>query len=414
MRYVVAFCAIIMLCVSSQAAPRFIPLGRASGALYTPALLRSDIAFLAVHRTGNSMDHIATEELSKRGFMVLGMNTRFVNNEAAVVWEDIALDVRDGVRFLREQLGIRKVVLIGASGGGPTVSYYQAVAENGPGYCQGPNKIVECGTMRLSGFLSADKADAIILMDSHLGTPVTALRSINPLVDALDPFDASNGYNANGDSTYSSDFRDRYFKAQSKRMNDLIASAVYQKNNRAGPPDNDSFVIYHANAALADLSTRVHSRTASQRKLVKNDGSIRRQVIDTVRVPDPSLKKKDDTFERGAMDLTLVAFLSAHAIRSTHSLNAIEWCSSNASTICAVRNIRVPVLIIAAQGHYFMRDGEQIFENSASADRDFFVIEGMEHGLEPCLLCAIQTGVLYSNATRNLFDLAASWARQRF
>ena len=74
--------------------------------------------------------------------MVLGMNVRFANNEALVDWQDIALDVRAGVRFLRSQPGITTVILIGPSGGGPVMSFYQAVAENGPAYCQGPNKLI--------------------------------------------------------------------------------------------------------------------------------------------------------------------------------------------------------------------------------------------------------------------------------
>ena len=97
----------------------------------------SPIAFLAIHRTGDYLAHASTQELPRRGFSVLGMNSRFKNNEASVNWELIALDVRAGVRFLRSQPGITTVILIGHSGGGPTTSYYQAVAENGPSYCQG-------------------------------------------------------------------------------------------------------------------------------------------------------------------------------------------------------------------------------------------------------------------------------------
>ena len=90
----------------------------------------SPIAFLAIHRTGDYLAHASTQELPRRGFSVLGMNSRFKNNEASVNWELIALDVRAGVRFLRSQPGITTVILIGHSGGGPTTSYYQAVAEN--------------------------------------------------------------------------------------------------------------------------------------------------------------------------------------------------------------------------------------------------------------------------------------------
>ena len=110
------------------------------------------------------------------------MNSRFKNNEADVNWELIALDVRAGVRFLRSQPGITTVILIGHSGGGPTTSYYQAVAENGPSYCQGPNKLSPCTDNQLAGFLPTDKADGIVFMDAHPSNTVTTLRSLNAAV----------------------------------------------------------------------------------------------------------------------------------------------------------------------------------------------------------------------------------------
>ena len=123
--------------------------------------LISPIAFLAIHRTGDYLAHASTQELPKRGFSVLGMNSRFKNNEASVNWELIALDVRAGVRFLRSQPGITKVILIGHSGGGPTTSYYQAVAENGPSYCQGLNKLSPCSISQLAGFVASDSCPIV-------------------------------------------------------------------------------------------------------------------------------------------------------------------------------------------------------------------------------------------------------------
>src|SRR6266576_4208869 len=114
----------------------------------------SPIAFLAIHRTGDYLAPVSTQELPRRGFSVLGMNSRFKNNEAAVNWELIALDVRAGVRFLRSQPGITKVVLIGHSGGGPTTSYFQAVAENGTSYCKGLDKLSPCTDAQLEGFVA--------------------------------------------------------------------------------------------------------------------------------------------------------------------------------------------------------------------------------------------------------------------
>src|SRR5688572_3176263 len=112
----IAICA-LFLCASTatlfaQSNPVFVQFGPAKGALYKPdAGFRRTVAILVVHSTGNTMSGLPTTELAKRGFTVLGLNTRFENNEAAQEWEDIALDVKAGVEFLRKQPGITKVLL---------------------------------------------------------------------------------------------------------------------------------------------------------------------------------------------------------------------------------------------------------------------------------------------------------------
>ena len=131
--------------------------GSVKGALYKPDTGPAPhVAVLLIHRTSNFMSHIATSELARRGFMVLGMNPRSDNNEAAVHFEENALDIKSGIEFLRRQPGITKVILLGHSGGGPATSFYQAVAETGVSYCRGPNKLVECDD-RLAGLPRAVK-----------------------------------------------------------------------------------------------------------------------------------------------------------------------------------------------------------------------------------------------------------------
>src|SRR5439155_4310479 len=73
----------------AQSHPEFVPLGRVSAALYKPnSGPAPHVAFLVSHRTGNNLNNSACKELAKRGFLALCWNTRFVNNEAAVHWED--------------------------------------------------------------------------------------------------------------------------------------------------------------------------------------------------------------------------------------------------------------------------------------------------------------------------------------
>ena len=96
----------------AQSNPVFVQFRPAKGALYKPDTGPApSVAILVVHSTGNTMSGLPTTELARRGFMVLGLNTRFENNEAAQEWENIALDIKAGIEFLRKQPGITKVLL---------------------------------------------------------------------------------------------------------------------------------------------------------------------------------------------------------------------------------------------------------------------------------------------------------------
>jgi hypothetical protein len=428
-------CAFFMMCllafttgqVDAQTTQE-VDLGDGALARYrTPAGALPRVATLAIHRTADYRNHASTTQLQSRGFATLGIRTRFGNSEAAVDWELIALDIRNGIRFLKSQ-GIEKVILIGHSGGGPSTSYFQAVAENGPSYCQAGRRLTKC-PFTGAEFLESDKADGIVFLDAHPGNPINTMRSNNASVineadpfgavnESLDPFEEANGFNPDGDSVYSSKFVNKYAKAQSRRMNRLIKEALRIKREidkgKRDPSDN-AFVFYRSSARLSDFSTGVHRGTQNPAVLLLNDGTTAPpQIINTVRVPDPG-NREDDAGDAGVRELTITSFLSANAIRSKHSLEDIDWCSSNNSTICAVRSIAAPILVIAAQGHYFIRDGEQIFEESASQDKDFIVIEGMTHGLGNCGACATFHGTgPYTNVPANLWNHVADWITDRF
>jgi pimeloyl-ACP methyl ester carboxylesterase len=399
--------------------------GAVKGAMYTPDTgPRPHVGVLLTHRTANFLSHIATGELARRGFLVLAMNPRSDNNEGAVDFERNALDIKSGVEFLRSQPGITHVVLFGHSGGGPATSFYQAVAEQGPSYCQGPTKLVECPG-NLAGL---PRADGLVLMDAHPGISVNALRSINPAVvdesdpdrldPTLDPFDPANGYSPDGDSSYSEQFQQRYFKAQAARMIRLIDLALEQRRRmqtrREPYPDDNIFLVRRGNGArLMQLDTSVHHSTLRPQKLLKNDGTVVTQVVESVRTPAHGLAETNATFGNGTRLLTVRSFLSANAIRATDAMDDIDWCSSNNSTPCALQEISVPLLITAMGGHYFVRDNEIHYEMAASEDKDFVVVEGATHGGTPCTACETTRGD-YANATKNFFDYVARWIDTRF
>src|SRR5882724_6335590 len=212
--------------VSAQSHPEYIPLGGGvKGVLYRPDTNPTPhTGVIVIHRTSNYLQHASCTQLSSRGLMVLCMNSRFDNNETLVDWELMAQDVARGVNYLKNTQHLNKIVLFGHSGRGPTTTYYQAVAQKGPSYCQGPNKLTQCASSGSRSVAGLTPADGIVLADAHPGNTVNALRAINPAVregqdkevigvnaendpihplKRLDPFDPDNGYNPNGNSNYS-------------------------------------------------------------------------------------------------------------------------------------------------------------------------------------------------------------------
>jgi hypothetical protein len=265
-------------------------------------------------------------------------------------------------------------------------------------------------------------------MDAHPGISVNGLRSLNPAVlneadtrqidPSLDPFSSKNGYNANGPSHYSDDFKKRYFRAQADRMNRLIEAAKLKmqemKARQDSYPDDDVFLVARGEGArLMELDTSIHHSTARPQKLLKNDGTIVTQIVESVRRPAVGLDAQNASFRGGTRLLTLRSFLSANAIRSEDSMDRIDWCSSNNSTDCALGSISVPVLIVAMGGHYFIRDSEIHYEMAASKDKDFIVIEGATHSCTPCTACEATPGD-YSNIAKNFFDYVSKWINVRY
>jgi hypothetical protein len=168
-------------------------------------------------------------------------------------------------------------------------------------------------------------------------------------------------------------------------------------------------------ASLHVLDPSIASIMATSRpqKLLRNDGSINVQPIHSVAVADPGNAQTNRGFDTGTKVYSVVSFLGANAVRSRNSLDGIDHCSSNNSTICAVQSISVPELFMAMGAANFIRDNEVTLDAARSADKDYVVVEGALHPFTPCRACEKTPGQ-YSNTIRNLFDYASAWINQRF
>jgi len=166
-------------------------------------------------------------------------------------------------------------------------------------------------------------------------------------------------------------------------------------------------------ARLMELDPSIHHGTLKPQRLLKNDGTIVTQLVESVRRPARGYDRRNASFAGGARAMMLRSFLSANAIRAKDSLDEIDWCSSNNSTDCALPTITIPTLITAMGAHYVVRDSEIHYERSASRDKEFIVIEGATHSISPCTACETTPGQ-YGNSEKNFFDYVTKWIAARF
>ena len=137
------------------------------------------------------------------------------------------------------------------------------------------------------------------------------------------------------------------------------------KSNQYPYPDDDIIVIPRggnpgsgpgaaAGLLIAQPSIEAVNATSRPQRFLHNDGTITTQLIRSVYVADPRLARDNLRFSTGTKIYTLRSFLSANAIRAKHSMDDIDYCSTNNSTVCAVQSITAPVTFIAMGAHYFI------------------------------------------------------------
>jgi pimeloyl-ACP methyl ester carboxylesterase len=217
------------------------------GALAAPPGARC--AAIVIHPTSNFMGHYLLGPLAERGVAALGLNTRYMGNDTVLILERAIQDLGAGVKYLRAR-GFERIVLIGNSGGGALVSFYQAQAErlditHTPA---GDPIDLEPGDL--------PAADAIALSAAHLGRARLMRNWIDPAVidetdllgsdPALDMFNPANG------PAYSTEFLQAYRAAQLARVTRIESWARARLRQLRAVPDGPRDMAFTVHRTLAD------------------------------------------------------------------------------------------------------------------------------------------------------------------
>ncbi len=411
----------------------FVRLGNGvPGVLYEPVTpgSKSGIGVFVMHSSGDYLQFSACSELSKRGFRVLCANntTSKAGTETDQYMDRGLLDAKLGVAWLRKYPGIRKVVLLGHSGGGVLLSSYQGIAEGGLKACQGPEKILKCS----DDLADLPPADGLMLVDSNYGTSAMMLFSIDPAVmdegsgqridPKLDLWNPQNGFNPNG-AKYSEEFTRRFQTAVGKRENLLIKAALDRLQKiEAGQgrySDDEPFVVPGASSTGTNnkffaQDTRFLSHTRKAWPLLHKDGTLTTEIVHTVRVPE-NMSPTTSSMQRAALRTTVRKFLGTFALRvgddfafDEESIRGVDWGSSYTTPAGSVRNVTVPLLTMGMTGHWEYLAAEYIYENARSSDKSIAFVEGASHEYTTCTKCEKTPGQ-FGDTLKTTYDYIDSW-----
>jgi pimeloyl-ACP methyl ester carboxylesterase len=234
---------------------------RIFGAYAEPAG-RKETATIIMHPSSNFMGHYLIEPLAQRGIACLGLNSRYAGNDTLLLMERVIQDLGAGVKFMRN-LGYKRIVLIGNSGGAALASYYQAEAEEFSAlhFVDGDE----------TGLVPDDlpHVDAIALCAAHEGRSKLLLDWIDPsVIDEDDPIGidpALDMYDEKRAVPFTDEFLHIFKAAQRARRDKLetwVLGRLRQLRGMVKAPRDQAFIIYrtHADPRCIDLTLDTNDR----------------------------------------------------------------------------------------------------------------------------------------------------------
>ena len=389
--------------------------GKSRGILYMPAGGKPRTVVIMAHPRADFSTHYSIPFWVEAGFAAFGFNTRYLNNDAMMLHENLLLDLAAGIRYLREEQGFEKIVMLGNSGGGSLFAYYDAQARTLAGSRAtappggGPPDLNKFDLPTADGYiaLAAHPGQGMVLM-SCLDAAV--VDESDPLASdpALDMYDERNGFRPPpAASRYAKDFVARYRAAQIARCAriDAIArrhiaeagngrAAMRASDFAASSADNRNYL---SRRAMAPAYMIVYRTQANLNYLdLSIDPSER--AAGSIISPRPDLANYSP-FGLGRI-VTPDAWLSTWSGLSSHAKMA-----SN------LPKVTVPTLVVGANGDQdiFDSDVRGEFDASGASDKTLAFIEGADHFMRAGGIKAH-----LGDPRPRLMKVLADWTRERF
>ena len=339
------------------------------GIYHRPAGTWPATAFIATHYNVDFSEHYLASLLAERGFGFLGWNTRFRGNEAHFLLDHALAEIGVGVRWLREQARVQRVVLLGNSGGGSLMAAYQSQATE-------PNVTPVAGMRPLPAIGQLPPGDLFIALAAHAGRPEVLTAWLDPSVtDETDPLSADpelDPFNPAHGPPYSAGFQHRYRQAQRERNERITDWALAQLAALAGTRARDR--LFNVYRSWADLRMIDPSIEPSDRR------------PNWCYLGEP-VRANYGVFGIGALS-TLRTWLSMWSLRTSQCTAAPH-----------LRRISVPSLVVhaTADACVYESDARAIHSALAAADKRLEFLKADHYLQEP------------AGARAEAADLIAAW-----
>ena len=321
------------------------------GTYVSPAGERPRTAFIATHYNVDFSEHYLGPLLAARGFGFLGWNTRFRGAEPFFLLEHALIDIGAGVRWLREEAGVEKLVLLGNSGGGSLMGAYQSQALS-------PSIRPARGLPLPDAVNELLPADYYVSLNAHQGRPEVLTAWFDPAVtDEGDPTSvdpALDMYDERNRPPYGADFVERYRAAQVAR-NDRITDWALEELDRLakrGVPDR----LFNLYRTWADLRLLDGSLDPSDRP------------VGVCYAGDPK-RANYSPFGIGSSN-TLRTWLSMWSLRESDCCGAPH-----------LEKITQPSLVVQslADTGCFPSDARAIYQSLAASDKQLELVAGSHY-----------------------------------
>ena len=389
--------------------------GQSFGVLYRPANHEPKTAVYLMHPRGEFTRHYVVPGLTARGYAVFGHNSRYLNNDTHMIHERLLFDIAGGMRFLKER-GFERIVLLGNSGGGSLLGFYQSQACRAP--AQRLRQTPGGDPIDLTAEVMSE-GDLYIATAAHLGEGRFMLNVLDPAVideddpiatdPAWDMYNLANGYQvfpkpSSYDPAWVTEYRGRQ-RERNRRLDERARAYLAEHRDARSRLREPVFTeLPWSSAGMITRQARLGRYMVIYRTLA--NPAYLDPRIDPSRRPLGSIFSPADPIIGNYGPGGLARIMTPGAWLSTWS-----GLSSQADLPDTIQHVTIPTLLVYADGDcdIFPSEQRELLEKSAAADKQLVDLPWADHYLHP----VGEEGRKLADPRERIIDLIVPWVEER-